>query len=1320
MIYDTYDLTTDGIPQQDVNPLVQELNRPWEESQAAIAESKAKWRAKSLENVDHAVTNWDEFSKGKNINLSFDPNPENAKKRGIVATYLTIANDNQPIPGGELGPQMMRDRLARERFQGRGVGSDSAFYDEVAKESNDRIQAKDLYAGMATAAVTAATVQDMGEKPLTFQNWREDAQKHPGYKPENDADYHEAWIRSQQAVTDRIAPFRDELSQVWQGWKETAGAGKVTGVAVGLIKDAFLGGEGNTDDSIAKTSTRKTAWDIYSKLKPDERDSFMDALGILAKNIPKEEQPAFFANIAKQSGRDLEGLAQGAGTATTNFLMDPAMWDTSAGAEGPTDYRRQSDFVQKIQNLREGTYDPVKKVTDGYWGKLGETVAYGTSGVVATSLAASNPFTAPALFASLTENHYQSLLKDKMDLGESYEKASAFATAYAPLGAVVETGSEMLGSQLLRGKLPFLDKALTGVMNRLSNPLLRAGTRFAVGGAESGLQEIGQNYIDPLLEAYFSETGKAVMPGAQENVEAFASVFPLAMIGIHGAFREDQQAKAFGDASPLQLRALGIQEENIAAISAAKLEGVSSLVIAADEAMAARVPETEQARAAVEQLNAELVTSKQAQEALYASHLIPRTVRSPDGTWAVYDQDTGAELGAGISGAEAFRVATNHSSALNESQAENVASDAQAVMRRDVLATSIEATDTMQKQLGAADSTVDLSLGEAMDTQKMMAISPQNEARMMQQMILEDQAAGGDGSAIRSVLGQNITELHEDVRQTINRIYAGGSVMTIFHEKGHEMRGKAYANGAMDRNAEVRMYRAIDTILAGKTVGKDGRPLQLIKDGVADADITETNLDEAFSSIMESEVIRSGRDSRSGIKVPRGILSRNVMALAKLQSPRAMTSFNSLVKAVRHYWGIAFSRARHLTTALNSGELNAAGYHDFVSKMLGLNDQDAHNKAAVAARNEILATKNEVEFHGDSFSLGRSTVTPTTETKHFQGAEGSPSVIGPAAFSIAAYHGTPHKVDKFSTDKIGTGEGAQAYGYGLYFAESKTVADGYRKTLLKSGIDGAQRMLARASGDINAAIATATAKVQKYRDGGAESYAAAVEEDLRFLEQFRQRGKWSSGNLYTVTLDVNDEDLLDWDKPLCEQSERVKASILKQMPEKSWEIMKEKSGQDYYEHYWNARPAAMAGDIRTASNSISALGILGIRYLDGNSRSDGEGSSNYVIFDESKIKITEENGKPVKLDEASFSLGPAQVAHQVDTKALTGTAFNAAALSELKASLAGVTVSVTTNVAGENSSAEYQTTGKELVAKLRTQKSAYEMLLDCLGKKITT
>ena len=54
----------------------------------------------------------------------------------------------------------------------------------------------------------------------------------------------------------------------------------------------------------------------------------------------------------------------------------------------------------------------------------------------------------------------------------------------------------------------------------------------------------------------------------------------------------------------------------------------------------------------------------------------------------------------------------------------------------------------------------------------------------------------------------------------------------------------------------------------------------------------------------------------------------------------------------------------------------------------------------------------------------------------------------PKPEGIRAYHGSPHDFDQFSLDKIGTGEGAQAYGHGLYKAEEPDVARGYRDTLL--------------------------------------------------------------------------------------------------------------------------------------------------------------------------------------------------------------------------------------------------------------------------------
>jgi hypothetical protein len=53
-------------------------------------------------------------------------------------------------------------------------------------------------------------------------------------------------------------------------------------------------------------------------------------------------------------------------------------------------------------------------------------------------------------------------------------------------------------------------------------------------------------------------------------------------------------------------------------------------------------------------------------------------------------------------------------------------------------------------------------------------------------------------------------------------------------------------------------------------------------------------------------------------------------------------------------------------------------------------------------------------------------------------------------YKIKAYHGTPHDFDKFSTEAIGTGEGAQAYGWGLYFAGNKSIAEWYKEVLAKN------------------------------------------------------------------------------------------------------------------------------------------------------------------------------------------------------------------------------------------------------------------------------
>lgn len=53
----------------------------------------------------------------------------------------------------------------------------------------------------------------------------------------------------------------------------------------------------------------------------------------------------------------------------------------------------------------------------------------------------------------------------------------------------------------------------------------------------------------------------------------------------------------------------------------------------------------------------------------------------------------------------------------------------------------------------------------------------------------------------------------------------------------------------------------------------------------------------------------------------------------------------------------------------------------------------------------------------------------------------------------AAWHGSPHNFDEFDLGAIGTGEGNQAHGWGLYFAKDKKIAENYRDILGANSIE---------------------------------------------------------------------------------------------------------------------------------------------------------------------------------------------------------------------------------------------------------------------------
>lgn len=250
----------------------------------------------------------------------------------------------------------------------------------------------------------------------------------------------------------------------------------------------------------------------------------------------------------------------------------------------------------------------------------------------------------------------------------------------------------------------------------------------------------------------------------------------------------------------------------------------------------------------------------------------------------------------------------------------------------------------------------------------------------------------------------------------------------------------------------------------------------------------------------------------------------------------------------------------------------------------------------------------------------------------------------------AAWHGSPHDFEKFLKSQIGTGEGAQAYGYGLYFAGKKEVAEHYKRKLsdYKVSVNGREVDVYTDRPTIESSALT---QMLWEADGGTpdidktltrmEEYAQRDFLNAEGKKNWRKQMQWlsenrdaikvgSKGRLYQVELAPHEDEYLLWDKPLSEQSEKVKDRLISGLGRLSVsqtamgkEILKNVIARKSSEGYSIYKILEkIFGSDRAASEYLHSLGIRGIKYLDGTSRGKGEGHHNYVIFDESDVSIT--------------------------------------------------------------------------------------------------
>ena len=232
--------------------------------------------------------------------------------------------------------------------------------------------------------------------------------------------------------------------------------------------------------------------------------------------------------------------------------------------------------------------------------------------------------------------------------------------------------------------------------------------------------------------------------------------------------------------------------------------------------------------------------------------------------------------------------------------------------------------------------------------------------------------------------------------------------------------------------------------------------------------------------------------------------------------------------------------------------------------------------------------------------------------------------MGPFGFGgITAFHGSPHKFDKFDMSKMGTGEGAQAYGRGLYLAESPGVAKSYKSSTsyadavrsfrkeLPDDASADELMELVQKGELDPKVANVVKELRANDWLGFDYPAQAISAAFRGFKGFDdvtpalRKAVDDYGHLYKVDLpDEHIAKMLDWDKPLGQQPESVRAALAKL-----------KVGDSEIDGFKELARTAKGVEM------LRSVGITGVRYLDGASRAGGKGTSNFVVFDDQIPKI---------------------------------------------------------------------------------------------------
>ena len=161
--------------------------------------------------------------------------------------------------------------------------------------------------------------------------------------------------------------------------------------------------------------------------------------------------------------------------------------------------------------------------------------------------------------------------------------------------------------------------------------------------------------------------------------------------------------------------------------------------------------------------------------------------------------------------------------------------------------------------------------------------------------------------------------------------------------------------------------------------------MRFIPDGMADADISETRLDEGIAELFKMYGgLRFGKDGlqRNALGVPRATVAAHIGAMGRLEAG-PVGKMKAFFDAVKARWGLALTRLYALKKAEKAGEFDPKHLESYLEKLMGTDRQADHDRLTTSEFNRVMDLPEDLPGDHISLALGpaKGSTSLTRETR---------------------------------------------------------------------------------------------------------------------------------------------------------------------------------------------------------------------------------------------------------------------------------------------------------------------------------------------------